>query len=103
MLESSIMSVEDFFIDKPNQGWRPLSSHTLEQSPCYTIIDKRQYNGGNNSWTFYYCKLHPDIENINLESIEHHCKSSQNYGTILVPIISTNLLSLLKFVDNTLA
>jgi hypothetical protein len=25
---------------------------------------------------FYYCKLHPDIENIHLESIEHHCKFS---------------------------
>ncbi len=38
------------------------------------VIDKRQYNNENGSGTFYYCKLHPDIENINLESIEHHCK-----------------------------
>jgi hypothetical protein len=75
MLESSVMSVEEFFIDKSNHGWRPLSSHTLEQSPCYPIIDKRQYNNENgNSGTFYYCKLHPEIENMNLESIEHHCK-----------------------------
>ncbi len=75
MLESSIMSVEEFFIDKSNRERRPLSSHTLEQSPCYPIIDKRQYNNENgNGGTFYYCKLHPDIENINLESIEHHCK-----------------------------
>jgi hypothetical protein len=26
---------------------------------------------------FYYCKLHPHIENIYLQSIEHHCKFSQ--------------------------
>jgi hypothetical protein len=25
---------------------------------------------------FYYCKLHPNIENIYLESIEHHCRFS---------------------------
>jgi hypothetical protein len=23
---------------------------------------------------FYYCKLHPDIQNAYLETIEHHCK-----------------------------
>jgi hypothetical protein len=75
MLESSTMLVEEFFIDKPNQAsWRPLSSQTLEQSPCYPIIDKRQYNNDSGSGIFYYCKLHPDIENISLESIEHHCK-----------------------------
>jgi hypothetical protein len=74
MLESSITSIEEFFINKSNQGWRPLSSHTLEQSPCYPIIDKRQYYNDNGSGTFYYCKLHPDVQNINLESIEHHCK-----------------------------
>jgi hypothetical protein len=41
------MSVEEFFIDKPTQKWQPLSSHTLEQSPFYPIIDKRQYNNEN--------------------------------------------------------
>jgi hypothetical protein len=41
MLESSIMSVEEFFTDKHNREWRPLSSHTLEQSPYYSIIDKK--------------------------------------------------------------
>jgi hypothetical protein len=74
VLESSITSIEEFFIDKSNKGWRPLSSHTLAQSPCHSIIDKRQYNNDNGSGMFYYCKLHPDIQNINLESIEHHCK-----------------------------
>ena len=29
-----------------------------------------------NKVPLYYCKLHPDIENIYLESIEHHCKFS---------------------------
>ena len=74
MLESYITSIEEFFINKSNQGWRPLSSHTLEQSPCYPIIDKRQYFNDNGSGMFYYCKLHPDIQNRNLESIEHHCR-----------------------------
>ena len=23
---------------------------------------------------FYYCKVHPSIENIYLETVEHHCK-----------------------------
>ena len=64
MLESSIISVEEFFIDKSNQEWRPLSSHTLEQSPCYPIIDKREYNNNYGNGTFYYCKLHPDLTDL---------------------------------------
>ena len=44
----------------------------LWKSPCYPIIDiHNKYKV-----PFYYCKLHPDIENIHLESIEHHCKFS---------------------------
>ena len=51
--------------------FKPLPKHTLEQSPCYTIIgtyDKYRV-------PFYYCRLHPKIENIYSETIEHHCKS----------------------------
>jgi hypothetical protein len=72
--ENSTMSTEKFFEDNSHQKWQPLSSHTLEQSPCYPIIDKRRYNNENGSGTFYYCKIHPNIEYINLESVEHHCK-----------------------------
>jgi hypothetical protein len=45
----------------------------LWKSPCYPII------GMHNKYRvpFYYCKLHPNIENIYLESIEHHCKFSE--------------------------
>jgi hypothetical protein len=57
---------------------RELSSHTLEQSPCYPIIDKRRYNNDNGSGRSCYCKLHPDIQNVNLESIEHHCKDKDH-------------------------
>ena len=41
-------------------------------SPCYLII------GMHNKYRvpFYFCKLHRDIENIYLQSIEHHCKFS---------------------------
>jgi hypothetical protein len=56
----------------PENPWRPLPKHSLEQSPCYPII------GIHNKYRvhFYYCKLHHNIENIYLESIEHHCKFS---------------------------
>jgi hypothetical protein len=72
--ETFTMSIEEFFIDNPNQKWHSLPSHTLEQSPCYAVIDKRPYINENGSDTLYFCKLHPNIENINLQSIEHHCK-----------------------------
>ena len=71
-----MVSIEEFFFDDPaitpESPWKPLPKHSLEQSPCYPIIGTR------NKYRvpFYYCKLHPDIENIHLESIEHHCKFS---------------------------
>jgi hypothetical protein len=69
-----LISIEDFFYDDPSitpeNPWKPLPKHSLEQSPCYPII------GIHNKYRvlFYYCKLHPDVENISLETIEHHCK-----------------------------
>jgi hypothetical protein len=62
----AIQSIEDFFHDDPNLPYRSLPEHGLEDSPCHPIIEKK----GN----FYCCKLHTDIQNICLESIEHHCK-----------------------------
>jgi replicative DNA helicase Mcm len=58
--------VEEFFCDNPTLPWQPLPEHSLEESPCYPIISKKG--------KFYYCKVHPSIENIYLETIEHHCK-----------------------------
>jgi hypothetical protein len=75
--EEFSISIEDFFFDdpgiNPDNPWKPLPTHSLEQSPCYPIIGIH-----NNKYDvlFYYCKLHRDIENIYLESIEHHCKYS---------------------------
>ena len=69
-----IISVKEFFHDDSKTSWKPLPEHDLKQSPCYPIIDIRNYH--NYKISFYYCKLHPDIENVYLETIEHHCKYS---------------------------
>jgi hypothetical protein len=42
-----------------------LPDHKLDQSPCCPTIAIK--NG-------YYCRLHPEIKNSYLESIEHHIK-----------------------------
>jgi hypothetical protein len=73
----NLISIEDFFFDDPaitpENPWKPLPKHSLEQSPCYPIIGMhKKYRV-----PFYYCKLHSHIENIYLESIEHHCKFSE--------------------------
>ena len=44
----------------------PLPEHGLDQSPCYPIIALKQ--------GCFYCRLHPEIKNVHLESIEHHIK-----------------------------
>jgi len=73
-----ILTIENFFYDESTLPWRPLPKHRLEQSPCYPVIGRR--NSHNNrigqvsNIEWYYCKLHPYVENIHLESIEHHCK-----------------------------
>lgn len=63
---NTILSVEDFFSDDPDQPWQPLPEHSLQKSPCYPIIDKR----GN----LYHCKIHQYMESPYLDVIEHHCK-----------------------------
>jgi hypothetical protein len=73
-----IPTIEDFFCDEPNSPWKSFPKHRLEQSPCYPVIGRRTYYGRsipelcNIDW--YYCKLHPYVESIHLESIELHCK-----------------------------
>jgi hypothetical protein len=70
-----IISIEDFFSDQTNK-YEALPSHRIQQSPCYQIIGTKKI--GQNEITFYYCKLHLNIENINLSAIEHHCKFSES-------------------------
>jgi hypothetical protein len=64
-----ILSVEDFF--SSNQSL-PLVAHSLEQSPCYSIIGSKPQG----KHIMYYCRIHTEFKNINLESIEHHCRLS---------------------------
>jgi hypothetical protein len=64
---TAIVSVEWFFHDVADLPYQPLPEHLLEQSPCYAIIH-RNNNG------LYFCRLHPEVKNVNLDSIEHHCK-----------------------------
>lgn len=68
----SYINVEEFFrADKP---FLSSTDHSLEESPCYPIIGSK--TKGSHIW--YYCKLHPKVVNVNLNSIEHHCKYSDN-------------------------
>ena len=53
MLWSTVSSVTGFFYDDPTMSYVPL------------IANKQEY---------YFCRLHPEIKNIHLESIEHHIK-----------------------------
>jgi hypothetical protein len=65
-------SIDDFFCNKPCSTWEPLPEHSLEESPCYTIIDKDQMKA--TGQTYYRCKVHPDVWSIDVIAIEHHCK-----------------------------
>ena len=63
---TSLSSINDFFYDDPTMPYTPLQDHELAQSLCYPIIDKKE--------NCFYCRLHPAIRNVHLESIEHHIK-----------------------------
>ena len=65
-----IVTVDEFFYEDPTTPWKPLPEHDLKRSPCHPIIGIRY----NYEIPLYYCKLHPDIENAYLKTIEHHCK-----------------------------
>ena len=64
---TTIVSVERFFHDVADLPYEPLPEQSLEQSPCYPIIGK----SNNRS---YFCRLHPEVKNVNLDPVEHHCK-----------------------------
>ena len=61
-----IVSIHDFFTDDKTVDYKPLADHTLEESPCRSIIIKDKL--------LYFCKLHPKIQSIYLSTIEHHTK-----------------------------
>lgn len=63
---SKKQQVEDFFYEDPSLPYEPLPFHSLEASPCYSIVGIKR--------KLYYCKLHPEARTIYLESIEQHCK-----------------------------
>jgi hypothetical protein len=70
---TTIVSVERFFHDVADLPYQPLPEHTVEQSPCYPIIGRNNNNG------LYFCRLHPEVKNVNLDPIEHHCKYKDPY------------------------
>ena len=48
----------------------------IRQSPLLAAVAIRRYPNYKIPFYYYY-KLHPDIENIYLESIEQHCKHKE--------------------------
>jgi DNA replicative helicase MCM subunit Mcm2 (Cdc46/Mcm family) len=87
----SYSDVEEFFKTDDRQILS-LPDHSLEQSPCYPIIDSK--SKGSHIW--YHCKLHPKVKNVNLSSIEHHCKYSdhnQHKAAILRLLKSQNSIN----------
>ncbi len=63
---TSLSSINGFFYDDPNISYTASQEHNLDQSPCYPVIAIEQ--------GYFYCRLHPDVKNVHLESIEHHMK-----------------------------
>jgi hypothetical protein len=63
---TKVISITDFFYDDPTMPYLALPDHKLDQSPCFPIIAMKD--------GYYYCRLHPEIKNTYLESIEHHIK-----------------------------
>ena len=57
--------IERLFMYDPDLPYRSPPAHTLDESPFRWIIKQ-----DNNQ--FYYCTLHSNEKNINLETIEHH-------------------------------
>jgi hypothetical protein len=73
--------VERFFYNDPDTPWMPLPDHDLEDSPCYPIIEQDKIK--TSGQTYFKCKLHPNVWNIDIQGIEHHCKykEPQNHRT----------------------
>jgi hypothetical protein len=74
-----IVTVDEFFRDDTDKPYSPLPDHTLEQSPCRSIIGSKPTPNG--KYILYYCEIcRPEFANddrvasIYLDAIEHHCK-----------------------------
>lgn len=69
-----IIPVDEFFEDDPdndNMPYSALRKHSLELSPAYPIIGAKPAG----RHILYNCEIcRPEFTNINLSSIEHHCK-----------------------------
>ncbi|MGA9153703.1 MAG: hypothetical protein WBZ36_24235 [Candidatus Nitrosopolaris sp.] len=72
-----IIPVDEFFKDDHDKPYSALRSHSLEESPCYPIIDVKLAG----RHLIYHCEIcRPEfandsvVANINLSSIEHHCR-----------------------------
>jgi hypothetical protein len=80
-----IRLVEDFFSDISGQ---PLPEHNLEESPCHPIIEKDTLQTMGR--IYYRCKLHPEVWNVDLRGIEHHCKYNEpdNHKTQILNLLS---------------
>lgn len=81
-----IKLVEEFFSDMQCQ---PLPEHDLEASPCYPIIEKDMLQTMRR--IYYRCKLHPEVWNIDLRGIEHHCKYDEpdDHKTQILKLLTT--------------
>jgi hypothetical protein len=66
--------IDSFFIYDPALPYRSPPTHTLDESHFRWIIKQ-----DNNQ--FYYCTLHSNEKNINLETIEHHIIYSDDSET----------------------
>jgi hypothetical protein len=66
--------IDRLFMYDPDLPYRTPPPHTLDESPFRWIIKQ-----DNNQ--FYYCTLHPNEKNINLETIEHHIICSNDHET----------------------
>jgi hypothetical protein len=73
LLYSPLLSIEEFFDDSNRE---PLPEHNLEQSPCRPIIDTDKLETMGK--IFYRCKIHPEVLNIDLIGIEHHCRYQEH-------------------------
>jgi len=66
--------IDRLFMYGPDLPYKSPPPHTLEESPFRWIIKQ-----DNNQ--FYYCTLHSNEKNINLETIEHHIIYSNDHET----------------------
>ena len=85
---NTIISLEQFFNNDPDQSNQTIQTHSLEESPCYPIINSKIEG----RYIWYYCKLHPDFKNISLSSIEHHCRYHEpdRHKAEILKLISRN-------------